>query len=281
MRCGELVRGDRVLQMTFMVITDAATDAELESRAHTIQAIFRDRIGSEAVIDDSIGMGVWLSSLLFNYHPIADYTAQRSVRLLKSDLVHFLPVFDSYRGLPEKQSLFFSRENNLAWFALKGSGNSHHTAVIGDTGSAKSGLVISLLLAEMRRDPKPVVFVIDRKTSYGMVSRVLNSELTTFERSRHPVFALQWRMRRRKDGVLGSSPATAIKLTSVQFDLDSEHKTCLTEGIRRAYSTKSQRAGRALRERGPRGAEFGDICKSGYARRCDRTTRRSYGNARV
>ncbi|MEK7692115.1 MAG: TraC family protein, partial [Bdellovibrionota bacterium] len=167
---GQLVAGDRVVQMTFSVILEAEADEELETRSHRVLALFRDRLESEAIVEDTIGMGLWLSSLPFNYHPIADYTSQRAVRLLRSDLAHFCPVFDSFRGLPEKQSVFLSRESNLVGFSLRSTGNSHHTAVIGDTGSAKSGLVISLLLAEMRRDPKPIVFVIDRKTSYGMVS---------------------------------------------------------------------------------------------------------------
>lgn len=184
-----LLRDDRVLQMTFAVMIEGETPDALELRTQECLARFQQRLECEAIVEKEIGFGLWLNSLPLQYHPIADYTAQRSVRILASDVVHFCPVFDSYRGFSSGTSLFLSREAGLVPFSLRGHGNSHMTAVLGDTGSAKSGQVIRMLLGELRRNPRPLVFVIDHKTSYGMVAKFIPSELTIFEHGKPMPFS--------------------------------------------------------------------------------------------
>ena len=118
------------------------------------------------------------------------------------------------------------------------------TAVLGDTGSAKSGQVIKLLLGELRRDPKPLIFVIDYKTSYGMLSQYLPSELTSFERGKPMPFS-PFRGEPNEDKIrfLVQLLASAMQLTSPQFQLESEHRTCLSQAIQNAYQTRTKSAG--------------------------------------
>jgi hypothetical protein len=239
-----LLRDDRVLQMTFCVLIEGTEEEELDQRTKDCLAQFQRHLECEAIVEREIGLGLWLNALPLNYHPIADWTSKRAIRILASDVVHFCPVFDSFRGtVGPASSIFLSRESGLVPFHLQSTGNSHHIAVLGDTGSGKSGQVIKLLLGELRKDPRPLVFVIDFKTSYGMLSNYLPSELTTFERGKPMPFSpFRGEMDEDKLRFLVQLLTSAIQLTSAQFQLDSEHRTCLTQALRRAHETKVQSA---------------------------------------
>ena len=239
-----LLRDDRVLQMTFCVLIEGTQEEELDQRTKDCLAQFQRHLECEAIVEQEIGLGLWLNALPLNYHPISDWTSKRAIRILASDIVHFCPVFDSFRGTAgQSSSVFLSRENSLVPFQIKSTGNSHHVAVLGDTGSGKSGQVIKLLLGELRKDPRPMIFVIDYKTSYGMLSNYLPSELTTFERGKPMPFSpFRGDLDEDKLRFLVQLLTSAIQLTSSQFQLDSEHRTCLTQALRRAYETKAQSA---------------------------------------
>lgn len=241
----KLVRDDRVIQMTFCVLLEGSNDEDLDRQTKECLARFQRHLECEAIVESEIGLGLWLNALPLNYHPITDWTTKRGVRILASDVVHFCPVFDSFRGTAgTAQSVFVSREKGVVPFHLKSTGNSHHIAVLGDTGSGKSGQVIKLLLGELRKEPRPLLFVIDYKTSYGMLSRYVPSELTTFERGKPMPFSpFRGELDEDKLRFLVQLLTSAMQLTSAQFQLDSEHRTCLTQALRRAYETKVRSAG--------------------------------------
>jgi type IV secretory pathway VirB4 component len=245
----KLVRDDQVLEMTFNVALEGANDDELDLYTKECLARFQGRLECEAIVETDIGLGLWLNMLPLTYHPIANYTARRAVRILASDIVHFCPVFDTFRGTRECQTLYQSRENGLVPFSLKSFGNSHMTAVLGDTGSAKSGQVIKMLLGELRKDPKPLIFVIDYKTSYGMVSKFIPSELTTFERgAAMPFSPFRGELDEDKIRFLVQLLSSAIMLSSPNFEIEAEHRTCLTQALKLASETKSKARGVQYRE---------------------------------
>jgi len=240
----KLLRDDRVLNMTFCVFLEGDDNEGLDLKTKECLARFQQKLECEAIVEKEIGLGLWFNSLPLCYHPSADFTSRRAIRILKSDLVHFLPVFDSFRGSQKAQSLFLSRERGLVPFDIKSVGNSHMMAVLGDIGSGKSAQVIQLLLGELRRNPKPVIFVLDHKTSYGMVSKYLKSEITTFEAGKPMPFSpFRGALDEDKLRFLVHLLTSAIQMTSTNFVLESEHRTCLTESLRNAYFTKAQTAG--------------------------------------
>ena len=240
-----LLRDDRVLNMTFCVFIESDQSAEeLERRTKETLARFQQKLECEAIVEKEIGFGLWLNSLPLNYHPIADATAKRAIRILASDIIHFAPVFDTFRGTENAQSLFYSRENGVVPFSLKTYGNSHMTAVLGDTGSAKSGQVIKLLLGELRRDPKPMIFVVDHKTSYGMVAKFVPSELTTFETGKPMPFSpFRGQLDEDKRRFLVHWLTAAVQLTSPGFSFESEHQTCISQALKLAYEAKARTSG--------------------------------------
>ena len=98
------------------------------------------------------------------YTPKTDHSSQRFIRILRSDAVRMLPIFDSFRGMSSPLQLYLSRERNLVRFSLTENETSNHTVVLADTGSGKSAFVIDCIQAAKRMTPEPLVFVIDKKS---------------------------------------------------------------------------------------------------------------------
>jgi hypothetical protein len=61
--------------------------------------------------------------------------------------------------------------------------------VLADTGSGKSAFVIDCIQAAKRMSPEPIVFVIDKKSSYGMLSQYYDGDLTIFDRNQEIPFS--------------------------------------------------------------------------------------------
>ncbi|CAM6053769.1 unnamed protein product [Sphagnum tenellum] len=240
----QIVQGDQVIQLTFSIHLESDDKDELDGMTQDALAEFRGSLDCDAIVEKEIGLGLWLNALPLNYHPISDYATRRAIRILKSDLIHFLPVFGPFRGWPTNpstpaQSLFFAREGGLIPFNIKAFGNSHNGVFVGDPGSAKSSVLMQMILGEMRRDPMPLVFVIDSKSSWGMISHFLRSEFTTFEQGKPlPFSPFKGEMDEDKIKFLVLFFISAIQLVSPNFQIDSEHRTCLSKALRNAHQAQ-------------------------------------------
>ena len=177
-----LARKDRCLQLTFNIILEGESDEELDTKAQKITHIFHHQLETEVITEDDIGLGLALNSLPLCYSPDADYSTQRAIRILRSDALKFIPIFDSFRGLNTDKSLavHLSRENNVVPFSLLENETSNHTAVLADTGSGKSAFVTDCIQAVKRMSPEPLVFIIDKKCSYSMLAEYYDGDLTVF-----------------------------------------------------------------------------------------------------
>ena len=112
----DLARDDRCLQMTFTISLEGDSIEELDERTRKICQVFHHELESEVVIESDIGLGLALNTLPLNYSPEADLSTRRAIRILRSDIMNFIPIFDSFRGLEKPTSLYLSRENALVPF---------------------------------------------------------------------------------------------------------------------------------------------------------------------
>jgi len=242
----KLARDDRCLQMTFNIIVEAETDEELDERTRKICHVFHNKLECEVIEEDDIGLGLCLNSLPLNYTPDSDFSTKRSIRILRSDAIKFAPIFDSFRGLKSPNSIFLSRENNLVPFSLTENETSNHTVVVADTGSGKSAFVSECLIGAKREahDKEPIVFILDKKSSYSILSKYYDGELTIFDRSKKVPFSpFRGHYDEEKIAFLTNLISLSIKLTSPTFELDSEHKTAITRSLKKAYVKKCERQG--------------------------------------
>ena len=239
-----LAREDQCLHMTFSVILDALTDDELDAREREVINLFQNELGCDVIQERDIGLGLCLNSLPLNYSPKSDASAQRYIRILRSDATKFVPIFDSFRGLEKPLQLYQSRERNLVKFSLLENETSNHTVVLADTGSGKSAFVIDCIQAAKRLDPEPLVFVIDKKSSYLMLSKYFDADLTVFDWDQDMPFSpFRGAYDDAKFSFLTGLITTAIRMTSENFSLESDHEAAITKALKNAYSKKCQTAG--------------------------------------
>ncbi len=242
-----LARDDRCLQMTFSIIVEGETEEELADKARKVCNVFHHDLECEVIDETDIGLGLWLHALPLNYTPEADYSTRRAIRILRSDISNFIPLFDSFRGLKNPVSLYLSRENTLVPFSLLENETSNHTVVLADTGSGKSAFVIDCIQSAKRMSPEPIVFVIDKKSSYGMLSQYFDGDLTVFKRDqRIPFSPFRGGYNEEKIAFLTKMITMAVKLTSPSFEIESEHTTVINKALKLAYLKKLDRHGLAF-----------------------------------
>lgn len=244
-----LARDDRCLHLTFNVIVEGETDEILEGRTREVVNVFNNDLECETIVEEDIGLGLCLNALPLAYSPKSDHSSQRYIRILKSDATKFVPVFDSFRGLKDPLQLYLSRENNLVPFSLLENETSNHTVVLADSGSGKSAFIIDCFQAAKRLKPEPLVFVIDKKSSYIMASEYFDGDLTVFDRNEEmPFTPFRGRYDEAKIEFLTQLMIAGIKLTSPATELESIHQTAIARALRLAYAKKLQQAGLAYVE---------------------------------
>jgi hypothetical protein len=242
----KLARDDRCLHMTFNIVIEGETDEELDERTRKICHIFHNKLECEVIVEDDIGLGLCLNSLPLNYTADSDYSTQRAIRVLRSDAVKFLPIFDCFRGVDSSRplSVHLSRSNNIVPISLTSNETSNHTVVLADTGSGKSAFVIECLQAAKRMSPEPIVFIIDKKSSYSMLSEYYDGELTIFDRNKDVPFSpFRGHYDEEKIAFLTKLISMSVKLTSPSFEIESEHQTAISRALKLAYLKKCERQG--------------------------------------
>ena len=241
-----LARDDRCLHLTFSVVIEGETDEILEKRVREVVNVFHNDLECETILEDDIGLGLCLNSLPLNYSPRSDHSTKRAIRVLRSDATKFVPVFDSFRGLERPLQLYLSRENNLVKFSLLENETSNHTVVLADSGSGKSAFVIDCIQAAKRMSPEPLVFVIDKKSSYLMLAEYFDGDLTVFDRNKEmPFTPFRGVYDEEKIAYLTNLIASCVKLTNPSFEVDSTHTSLISKALKLAYQKKSAQAGLA------------------------------------
>jgi len=239
----KLARDDRCLHVTFSVVVEGETDEILDKRVREVVNVFHNDLDCETILEEDIGLGLCLNSLPLNYTPKSDYSAQRNIRILRSDATKFVPVFDSFRGMKRPIQLFLSREKNLVPFSLLENETSNHTVVLADSGSGKSAFVIDCMIAAKRMDPEPLVFVIDKKSSYVMASEYFDGDLSVFGMDGDcPYNVFRGTYDEDKFHFLTQLLLAGIKFTSPTANLESIHQSAILRSLRTAYVKKQEQA---------------------------------------
>lgn len=240
----KLAHGDRVVHATINVTVESDNEEVLSDRVRSVLNVFHNDLECEAILDDDIGFGLCLNSLPLNYIPQADYSSRRFIRILRTDLIRFIPIFDSFRGLRNPLQIYLSRENNLVPFNLFENETSNHTVVLADSGSGKSAFVIDCVQALKRIKPEPLTFVIDKKSSYAMLAEYFDGELTVFDRTKDMPFSpFRGQFDEEKIAFLTRLLISGIGFTSPSFTIQSDHSVLLAKAIKLAHERRLGQAG--------------------------------------
>ena len=239
-----LVRDDKCLHLTFTVVIEGQTDEELDRKARHVCNVFNNKMECEVIEEKDIGLALALNSLPLSYSPESDFSAQRYIRILRSDVVNFMPVFDSYKGYDKGENTYLSREKNLIKFKFHPETTPEHSAILGGRPREQDLFVNEFIHGVKRENPDALIFVIDKGSRHRMLGEFYNADVTVFSHdSEIPFSPFRGFYDEEKVGFLTNLLSSAIELTSPNFTIESEHKTAISKAIRQAYLKKHDRSG--------------------------------------
>lgn len=239
-----LARGDRCLYLTFNVIVEGESDEVLDERMRKVVSVFQNDLDCEVIVEDDVGLGLCLNTLPLNYSPEADFSSQRYIRILRSDATKFLPIFDSFRGMKQADTIYLSRENNLVPFSLRENETSNHTVVCADSGSGKSKFVADNIIAAKRLNPEPIIFAVEKKSSLKVLGKKFNADVTEFKLGQEMPFSpFRGVFDDQKVQNLTNLLIVAIKMTNDEFSLQSDHVSAINRALKNAYLKKTKEVG--------------------------------------
>ncbi len=234
-----LARDDSCVQMSFHIILSGKDEEEIQKRARSLQAAFSSSLDCELIEEVDIGFGLFMQTLPMGYSPDVDLSAKRFIRMLRSDAAQFLPLFDSFRGSTANDQIYISREKNLVRFGLLDNDTSNHSVVIADSGSGKSAFIISCIQGLKRRKEEPIVFCLDKKSSYPLMSEFYGGELTVFEVDKEMPFSVFSGVFDEEKAIfLTRLTCAAIKLVEPDFRIKPEINEAITRAFKLAHKKK-------------------------------------------
>ena len=100
----------------------------------------------------------------------------RETRLLSKNVVALLPLYGGFRGTPNPLMQMVSRGGERLFLNPRDSQGASHLAVLGGSGSGKSFSMAHLVVSFRATYPRGRVFIIDKKTSYGVLALLAQEE---------------------------------------------------------------------------------------------------------
>ena len=193
---------------------------------------------------------VFASCLPFQNDPGLVSLVGREMLMPSRSLASLLPVFGGFRGTASPMLQMVSRAGERVFLNPRDSAGASHLAILGGTGGGKSFLTANHVTSFLARHPQGRVFIIDKKTSYGVLAKLAAEEASSaFLRppANFPnIFALGC-----DDESLPSLVGilhTAITLVSPRADLSAMETSVLGEAIRMTFAEKKRQASQDFSE---------------------------------
>lgn len=234
-----LAEGDPCVHLTWSVTVYGESVQELNERANKVSTFVVEAFDCNSIIESEIGFDILRAGLPLHFDPKSEWGTQRHIPLHRSEIINFLPIFDSFKGTENPLQIYRSRDSNLVPFSTVEGQTSQHGIFLGDSGSGKSAFINSVINGLKAINPEPICFVLDFNTSQTMNVKFYNGELNVFNHGRScPASVFRGVYDQKKISVLTNWVCEAIRLTSPSFILESEHKEAISQAVRFAFKKK-------------------------------------------
>jgi hypothetical protein len=243
-----LARGDQLLYVSMhLLIRNESKDTQ-DSRDVAKEVVSRVKTLTQIpfMVERYAAPAIFLFSLPLGYGPTSGKFTGREKRVLARNIAPYLPIFGSFRGTKTPLQLMVARGGESAWINPFDSETSPHMAVLASSGGGKSFFAQNLMSSFFAKEgriyrgkPKgPLLFIIDKKTSYEIFARVIGEEFGSqivkppteypnifrgaLDEFRLPVMV----------GIL----KTAVCLVSKEARFEAREEMLVAEGIRLAFA---------------------------------------------
>ena len=187
---------------------------------------------------------VFASCLPFQNSPELVSLVGREMLTPSHNAVSLLPLFGGFKGSSLPMMQMMSRGGERLFLNPRDAQGASHVAILGGSGGGKSFLTANLICSFLAAHPKGRVFIIDKKTSYGVLARLAEEESSAQFLSPPANFPNIFRGGCDED-VLPSIVGlfqTAISLVSPRMEMAAQESRILSDSICAAFEEKERQA---------------------------------------
>lgn len=189
------------------------------------------------IVEREAAPALFLLALPFGYSKAAAGFSGRERRVLSSQLGPYLPVFGTFQGTKSRTQYMVSRAGGLVTLDSRDSETSPHMAVLASSGGGKSFYMANAMVAFAASQKRPMIFVIDKKTSYRILAEVIGedcgSQIVEPPKAYPNIF--RGRFDEFRLPVIVGILRTAISLVSPGVRLGAIEEMLLSEGVRMSF----------------------------------------------
>jgi|GEM_PF-2454674 len=234
-----LVRNEG-LPLARLVDEARGDDGALREVASRITAL----LGAQVSEERHCAPLVYALCLPFQNDPALVKLVGREMLMPSKSVASLLPLFGGFQGTATPMLQMISRAGERVFLNPRDSAGASHVAILGGTGGGKSFLTANFVTSFIARYPLGRVFIIDKKTSYGVLARLAAEEASSAflkPPANFPnIFAVGC-----DDESLPSLVGilhTAITLVSPKADVSAMEVSVLGDAIRKTFAEKQRQA---------------------------------------
>lgn len=121
---------------------------------------------------------IFMMSLPFCFSSACAGFSGREKRILSKNIAPYLPILGGFQGIKNPFQLMVARSGDAIWLNPFDSETSPHVAILASSGGGKSFFAQNMMMSffAVSQNKSPLVFIIDKKTSYEIFARVIGEE---------------------------------------------------------------------------------------------------------
>ena len=179
----KLARGEPLYFLSMHVfvksIGKSPEDLKTKSTAKSLCSRIKTLTQLEFIVERMAAPAIFLMNLPLCYSKETSVFSGREKRVLASNLGPYLPLFGGFKGTKTPLQLMVSRAGDPIWLSPFDSETSPHVAVLASSGGGKSFFAQNLMTSFFAKEgdkKTPLLFIIDRKTSYEIFAKVMGED---------------------------------------------------------------------------------------------------------
>jgi hypothetical protein len=185
-----IARGESLtfVSMHLLVRNEARSvhDVALNGVARSVVSRLKTLTQINFIVEKYAAPAIFLMTLPFGFSAASAPFTGRERRVLSRNVAPYLPLFGGFQGTRTPFQLMVSRAGNSVWLNPFDSETSAHVAVLASSGGGKSFFAQNMMMsffakegrvsADGKVERSPLLFVIDKKTSYEIFARVVGED---------------------------------------------------------------------------------------------------------
>lgn len=182
---------------------------------------------------------VFFFCLPFCYRYDSGSFVKRERRVLSATLGAYLPVLGGFQGSTHMCSPLHSRAGDPIYLSPWDTEYMAHLGLLARSRGGKSFLLALILMGFIASNPKGHIWIIDKRTSYLILARVLGESGSGYSISLPPKSfpnIFRGKPDNERLSVLAYMITASISIVSPEFEIKSEHRTIVTDALKATYA---------------------------------------------